>query len=120
MGDSFKTWLVEVACKQMGPSIIKAALAAVTGYILAHAGALSAMGVDYDSVDNTIDISLNKLSAWALVAGPAGIMGLMTLFQHHATAAVTGAPQSGDKREDGAPVIDGQRKDDPKTQGGTK
>jgi hypothetical protein len=114
--DSFKTWLVEVGWKKIAPSLIKGALAALVGLIAAHQGILAHMGITYDPVGHTIDLDLDTLSGYVMVAGGGLLTALLTAMQHHAVAAVTGAPQDGDMRTaTGIQVrLVGQRKDDPK------
>lgn len=86
--DSLKAWFLEVGLKKVAPSLIKTGLMALVAYISAHQGLLSSMGIDYDPKDNTIDISLNTISAWALVAIPAVATALMTVGQHHAEVVI--------------------------------
>lgn len=95
--ESLKTWIIEVAVKKIVPNVASAALAALVGYLLAHAGQLSAMGIDYDAVDNTIDISLNKFKEWMIITGPVVVTGIWTLVRHHTGAAIVREPQAGEK-----------------------
>lgn len=111
--DSFKTWLVEVGWKKMGPSLIKGALAALVGLIAAHQGILASMGINYDANGHTIDIDLDTLSGYVVVCGSGLLTALFTALQHHGVAAVTAAPQDGDLRaSETTPIVAGNRKDD--------
>lgn len=111
--DSFKTWLIEVAWKQMGPSLIKGVLAALVGYVAAHQGALAALGLTYDPVNNRLGLDLDAFGKYGLIAGTGVITAILTALQHHTVAAVKGVPQSGDLRVANLPVAGGARKDDP-------
>lgn len=94
--DSLKEWFIEVAVKKMGPSLIKGAIAALVGIMMAHQGVLDALGISYDKAGNTIDINLTTFSVWAVALLSGGATALFTALQHHTVAAVTGQPQSGD------------------------
>ena len=111
--DSLKEWIIEVAVKKMGPSLVKGAIAALVGLMLAHQGVLDALGISYDKVGNTIDINLTTFSIWAVTLLTGGFTALFTALQHHTVATVTGQPQSGD------PSKATRRVDDP-PQGETK
>ena len=39
--DSLKSWFVNIAAKEMLPSLVRAGLAAATGLLVAHAGLLA-------------------------------------------------------------------------------
>lgn len=115
--DSLKTYFEEVLIKEVTPSVIRGMLAGLVGLILAHQAVLAKMGMDYDSMTWDLVIHLKKVAAWLTVmASTGGVTGLLRIMQHHTVAAVTGAPQSGDMRkmEPVEPVLNGQRKEDPK------
>ncbi len=105
--DSLKEWFIEVAVKKMGPSLVKGAIAALLGILMAHQGLLDALGISYDKPGNTIDINLTTFSVWAVTAGTGLITALFTAVQHHTVAAVKGEPQSGD------PALQERRVTDP-------
>lgn len=96
--DSLKLWFLNVALKQMGPSLIRAAIAWVIAMIMAHAGVLAIFGVVYDAATKTITLHLDTLQTWLLGGG----LGILTAFlragQHHSMAALTGAPQTGETK----------------------
>lgn len=114
--DSLKIWLVEVGYKKLAPSLIKGALAALVGLVAAHQGALDFIGITYDKVGNCLVLDLDKFANWMFVASSGGIMAAFTAIQHHMTAAVVDAPQSGDMRkmDPVLPPLNGERKEDPK------
>lgn len=93
--DNLKTWLVEVGIKKMGPSAIRAALAAFVGYLMAHANLLAQYGIVYDKATDTIFWHLTTLREWADISGLGLIAAAFMAAQHHTVAAVTGAPQTG-------------------------
>lgn len=98
----------------MGPSLIKGALAALVGLIAAHQGILSHIGITYDPSGHTIDLDLDTLSGYVMVAGGGLLTAFFTAMQHHTVAAVVGAPQDGDMRTPNGVPVAYQRKDDPK------
>lgn len=113
--DSLKTWAVEVLWKQMGPSLIRGALAAVVGLVAANHGALAFIGLTYDPTQNTLNLDLDTFGKYILILGTGGLTAIFAALQHHTVAVVTGTPQSGDQRQ--APTVPeagGQRKEDPK------
>jgi hypothetical protein len=111
--DSFKTWMVEVGWKKIAPSLIKGAMAALVGLIAAHQGILAHLGITYDPNGHTIDLDLDTLSGYMVVAGTALLTAFFTAVQHHTGAAITNAPQSGDMRQlPTAPMVGGARKED--------
>lgn len=113
--DSLKTWLIEVGFKKIAPSLITGALAALVGLLTAHKGILSSMGITYDPSGNTIDLHLNTLAGYLVVAGTGLLTAFFTAAQHHTVAAVTNAPQDGDQRQIPTdPTVGGSRKEDPK------
>lgn len=113
--DSLKVWLIEVVWKQMGPSLIKGALAAMIGLIAANHGLLALIGLTYDPTQNTLNLDLDTFGKYALMLGTGGITAIFTLLQHHTTAAVVGKPQSGDMRASATtPVVGGNRIADPR------
>lgn len=123
--DALKTWLVEVALKKMGPSLVKGALAALVGYLAAHQGLLEAWGITSGTwplrwtngqqpSGHVILIELDTISGSALVVVTGLIMSLFTAAQHHTVAAVVGKPQSGDVREGPEVLVEGgKRAEDP-------
>jgi len=113
MAEKLKIYLIEVVIKKYGPSFIKGAIGAICTYILAHAGITDAIGLSYDPSDNTITLEISKFTAWAIAGGSGLLMAILTALQHHTEAAVTGAPQSGDKRVNiELPIVGGERKTD--------
>lgn len=112
--DSFKTWIVEVAWKKMGPSLIKGAIAAGLGVMATHQGILNSLGITWDAAGHVIQIDLDMFSTWAIMGGSGVIMALFTAIQHHSVAVVTGQPQDGDVRATPTqPLAGGERAGDP-------
>ena len=107
MMDSLKTYLVEVGVKKILPSLIKTGLMALLAYMAAHQNLLSSLGITYGAQDHTIDIDLDVMSTWLLIAVPAGITAIMTAMQHHGTAVIKALPQSGDMRQNNSQSIEG-------------
>lgn len=93
--DSLKQWAIQVGLKKFGPSLIRAALAGLTGILLAHSGMLDKYGISYDKATDTIIWHLSALKEWIDLTGLGLIAGLFTVAQHHTVATVTGAPQDG-------------------------
>lgn len=93
--DTIKSWFINVAAKQMIPSLVRAGLAAGTGLLVAHAGLLAGCGIIYDKVGGTITIHLGALQDWLVTGGLGAITAILAALQHHTVAAVTGAPQDG-------------------------
>lgn len=93
--DSLKEWIIEVGAKKLVPSLVKGAIAALVGLVLAHQGVLDAIGVSYDAPGRTIDINLDTLTIWLVTCGTGLMTALFTALQHHTEAAVTGQPQDG-------------------------
>jgi xanthine/uracil/vitamin C permease (AzgA family) len=81
--EMIKEWLIKVGIKKMGPSAIRAAIAALVGIMAAHAGLLSELGIVSDKALNTITIDLNKLTAWFSVTGIGIITAALAAAQHH-------------------------------------
>lgn len=81
----------------MGPSAIRAGMAALVGLLIAHAEWLAKLGIVYDQATNTVLFHLTTLSVWAGTAGIGLIAALFMGAQHHTVAAITGAPQTGEK-----------------------
>src|SRR4051812_42839098 len=90
--ENIKAWLIQVGIKKMGPSAIRAALAAFIGIVMAHAGMLEKFGIVYDQASNTLMLHLTALQQWADVTGLGLLAAAFMAAQHHAGAAVTGAP----------------------------
>lgn len=99
--DSIKSWVINVAIRKMGPSAIRAALAAFVAILVAHAGLLEKFGVVYDQATNTLMLHLSALQEWADVSGLGLIAAAFMAAQHHTVAAVTGAPQTGAPTDQG-------------------
>ena len=89
-----KDWLVNIGLQKLGPSAIRAALAAFIGIVLAHQGMLAKFGVVYDQASNTLSLHLSTLQEWCDVTGLGMIAAALMAIQHHTTAAVTGAPHN--------------------------
>lgn len=123
--DSFKTWLVEVVLKNVGPKVSASVLSALVALMAAHQGLMEQMGITYypnfngtwsgvAPTGSLLTVEIDTLGKWGALA----LIGLMTagvaFFQHHTAAAVTGAPQSGNSRA--TPAVDvpgGNRQTDP-------
>lgn len=113
MWDEIQTWLVEVGVKKMLPSLIRTSLMALIAYMAAHQNLLHSLGVSWDPDGHTIDIDMDTLSTWLLIAVPGAITALMTAFQHHTGAVIAGKPQDGDMRSNPPQgVVGGDRKED--------
>lgn len=93
--DTIKLWLINVGVKQMGPSLIRAAVAWMVALVVAHQGALTGFGVVYDSSANTLTLHIGVLQEWLLGGGIGLVAAFLTAAQHHTIAAVTGTPQDG-------------------------
>lgn len=93
--DSLKEWVIQVGIKKMGPSLVKGAIAALVGLMMAHQGILDALGVSYDKAGNTIDINLTTLSIWVVSLMTGGMTAIFTAIQHHTEAAIKDQPQDG-------------------------
>lgn len=112
--NSIKIWLLNVGLRQMGPSAIRAAIAALVGLLVAHSGMLEKLGIVYIAASEDIVIHLTTLKAWLGVTGIGLITALLTAAQHHTVAAVKGEPQSGDlRKEPETTVVGGKRAEDP-------
>ena len=85
--DKLKGWLVEVAIKKMGPSAIRAILAAGLGFIAAHAGWLEGLGVVYDKATNDLVIHLTKTTEWLVALGLGTATAFLRAGQYHAVEA---------------------------------
>ena len=100
MIDDIKIYFAEVVMKKLVPMAVVGGFTALCALLAAHHDMLSKFGVDYDSQARTIDISLDILSNWMIVALGALVTSGMALVKHHAQAALSGTPQSGDMRTD--------------------
>lgn len=109
--DSIKLWLVNVGVKQMGPSLIRAGIALLMGFLAAHQGLLTHFGVIWDASSKTLTLRVDTLQEWLLGGGLGLLTAFMTAAQHHTTAALTGQPQDGSHL---------RASDVQSTQGGTK
>lgn len=124
--DKLKTWMVEVLIKKIVPKVVSAGLTAFIGVVIAHQELMEKMGVTYyPSFDGhwsgamptgrlfTIEIdTLGYFFGGLLILGATAFVAWL---MHHGAATVTGAPQSGDKREvPEQPVLGGAREGDPK------
>ena len=104
--DSFKLWLVNVGLKQMGPSLIRAAVAWAIALVAAHQGMLTTFGVVYDATAHTLTLHIDTLQGWLLGGGLGLVTAFLTAAQHHTTATITGAPQDGShERATDAPTV---------------
>ena len=88
MLDNFKDYLLEVGLKKLVPMAVVGAITALCTLLAAHHELLSGMGIDYDATARTIDISLDTLSNWAIVALGGVITALMTALKHHAMTVI--------------------------------
>lgn len=123
--DSIKTWLVEVGLRKLGPTAMASAISALFALLAAHQGLLEQWGITYGiwplswasgqvPSGHVILIELDTISTSALTLIAALATAAMAAAQHHATAVVTGAPQSGDVRVSPPVAIEGgQRATDP-------
>lgn len=112
--EKLKIYFTEVVLKKLGPSFIKSAITAVTALVAAKSGVLDKYGISADNVTGDITFHSKIFLAWIESAGGlAFLASLLTLFQHHTTAVITGAPQSGDvRKEPDVPIEGGVRKTD--------
>lgn len=84
-----KTWLIEVAIKRMGPSAIRGAILAVSGFLVAKAGVLSGYGVNYDEATKTISVNLAHIeSILTVLVASGGLAGLIKGMNYHAKEIV--------------------------------
>lgn len=113
MLQNFKIYLIEIGLKKIVPMAVIGGITALCSLLAAHKGMLSPLGIDFDPTDRTIDISLDTLQNWMIVALGGGITALMAVIKHHTVSAATGEPQNGDMRKT-APLImeGGARKED--------
>ena len=118
MLDTIKTYLVEVASKNVAPKVITAVMSYGITFLIAHQEFMEQMGITYyPNFDGTwhgvaptgqlLVIEFDTLGKWGAVALIAGVTAAWSFFQHHAVATVTGAPQSGDKRENPPVPVEG-------------
>jgi len=126
MIDNMKTWIVEVAIKNVGPKVVSSLISMGLVFLAAHQDLMEQMGVTYYPDFNgkwsgamptgqLITVEISTLKVWGALALGSGVMALVALFMHHGTAAVTGKPQSGDKRDALTPALaGGERSSDPK------
>lgn len=122
--DSLKTYLIEVVLKKLGPTAAAAGISALFGLLAAHQGLLEAWGITFGTwplawttppSGHVIVIELDTISTGLLTLLAAGAAAFVAASQHHVTAAVTGAPQSGDLRQaPPLPMQGGSRPGDPK------
>lgn len=105
--DSIKTWLVQIGIKQLGPSAIRAAILGIASWLIARQGFLTSYGIVSDAAARTTTIHWDAVSSALIVGLPAIIAMGIKLTQHTTTAAVTGAPQSGN------PALEQRRVEDP-------
>lgn len=124
--DKLKTWLVEVVLKNVAPKVSNALIAGGITFFIAHQEFMEQMGITYypnfigtwsGAVPSgrLLVIEIDTLGVWGGAMLIMGATAIWALFQHHAVATVTGAPQSGDKRiQPPVPVEGGQRQGDPK------
>jgi hypothetical protein len=125
MIENVKTYFVQVILKKLANTGIQQAITAVTVYLVAHQNYLTQFGITTFTwggwpYPNNPPSGLVTMIEWDTL-GVGGATALMVgagviyaWFQHHAVAAVTSAPQSGDKRDETSPTIaGGKRKEDP-------
>lgn len=124
--DKLKTYFVEVVLKNVAPKVTNAVIAAGLTFLVAHQEFMEKMGITYYPDFNGtwrgvmptgrfLTVEIDTLGIWGGAALIMGATALWAFFQHHSIATVTGAPQSGDKRDPTSPpVINGERKEDPK------
>lgn len=125
--DSLKTWLVEVVFKKISPQVMASLMTYVVAFLMAHQDLLEKMGITYYGnftgtwsgsmpTGQILVVEFDTLKVYGAALLVAGVAGLWSLIQHHGTAIVKGEPQSGDMRkiEPIDPVLNGDRKDDPK------
>lgn len=105
--DQVKTWFMEIGLRQLMPSAIRAAVLGVASWLIAREGMLSAYGIVSDAAARTTTIHWDAVSSALIVGLPAIIAMVIKLTQHTTTAAITGAPQSGD------PALQTRRDSDP-------
>lgn len=123
--DKLKTYFVEVVLKNVTPKVTNAVIAAAVTFLVAHQAFMEQMGITYYDAfagiwrgpaptGRLLVIEIDTLGVWGGAALVMGATALWAFFQHHAVAAVTGAPQSGDKRVlPETAVAGGQRESDP-------
>lgn len=123
--DKLKTYFVEVLMKNVGPKIVSSLISMGLVFLAAHQDLMEQMGITYypnfdghwsgiPPTGQTIVVEIATLKIWGAGALIAGAVGIWAIFQHHAVATVTGAPQSGDKREAPSMAVEGgARETDP-------
>lgn len=125
MVDKIKTYFIEVVLKNVAPKVSNAVIAGVLTFLVAHQEFMEKMGITYYSAftgvfrgtpptGQILVVEFDTLGKWGALMLIAGATAAWAFFQHHAVATVTGAPQSGDKREASVPVAGGDRASDPK------
>lgn len=124
--EKMKTYFVEVVLKNVAPKVTNAVIAAGITFLVAHQEFMQQMGITYYGnfagvwngaapTGRLLVIEIDTLGIWGGAALVMAATALWAFFQHHTVATVTGAPQSGDKRDPASlPVINGERKEDPK------
>lgn len=124
--EKLKTYFVQVILKNVAPKVSNAVIAAGITFLVAHQEFMEQMGITYypdfagvwrgaAPTGRLLVIEIDTLGIWGGAALIMGATALWAFFQHHTVATVTGAPQSGDKREAPTlPVPNGERKEDPK------
>lgn len=125
MWENLKTYAVEVILKKIGPTAMASGIAALFALLAAHQGLLEQYGITFgvwplvwpsgqQPSGHVILIELDTVSTAAIALLVTLASSIMAAANHHATAAVTGAPQSGNVRtEPEQPVQGGQRSGDP-------
>lgn len=128
--DKIQTWFVEVFVKTAGNKLATSAISAFIVFMAAHQDLMEQMGITYYPDFNGIwsgkmptgrllVIEFDTLQLWGAVALGTLVVFIVAILQHHAVAAVTGKPQSGDLRiVPTPPIAGGERKEDPPAQGG--
>ena len=124
MIDTLKTYFVEVVSKNVAPKVVSSLISMGLVFLAAHQDLMEQIGITYYPNFNgtwsgaapsgqLITIEIATLKFWGAAMLTTGVIALVAFFQHHAVAAVTGAPQSGDKRSADIPLAGGQRDSDP-------
>lgn len=90
-----KSWLINVGLKEIGPSAIRGVILGASGWLAMRNGLLSNFGVVSDAASHTTTIHWDQLSIVAIAGLPAIGAAVIKILNYHASAAITGTPQSG-------------------------
>lgn len=122
MLDKLKTYFVEVIIKKYAPTLVTTAVASFLAFLATHQGLLETWGVTFGAwplawahgQEPSGQVILIELDTFKTMAG-AGLITLITLamaaIQHHSVATVTGAPQSGDVRQNPPQAVEGGQRE---------